>query len=76
MEHLGTLPLETQRLILRKTLESDYEPMFRNWANDERVTRFLNWQPYTLHMLPSKKTIQEIAKNSSASNLNSLKNYI
>ncbi len=30
MEHLGTLPLETQRLILRKTLESDYETMFRN----------------------------------------------
>ena len=46
MEHLGTLPLETQRLILRKTLESDYEPMFRNWANDERVTRFLTWAPY------------------------------
>ena len=46
MEHLGTLTLETQRLILRKTLESDYELMFRNWANDERVTRFLTWAPY------------------------------
>ena len=46
MKHLGTATLETKRLILRKTLESDYEPMFKNWANDERVTRFLNWQPY------------------------------
>ena len=46
MKHLGTLTLETQRLILRKTLESDYEPMFRNWADDERVTRYLTWTPY------------------------------
>lgn len=46
MEHLGTITLETEWLILRKTLEDDYEPMFRNWANDERVTRFLTWEPY------------------------------
>ena len=46
MKHLGTVTLETERLVLRKTLESDYEPMFRNWANDERVTRFLTWAPY------------------------------
>ncbi len=46
MNHLGTITLETQRLILRKTLEADYEPMFRNWANDERVTRYVTWAPY------------------------------
>ncbi len=46
MNHLGTITLETQRLILRKTLEADYEPMFKNWANDERVTRYLTWAPY------------------------------
>ena len=46
MKHLGTRTLETQRLVLRKTLESDYAPMFKNWANDERVTRFLTWEPY------------------------------
>ena len=46
MNHLGTRTLETERLILRKTQENDYLPMFRNWANDERVTRFLTWQPY------------------------------
>ena len=40
MKHLGTITLETLRLILRKTLESDYEPMFKNWANDERVRDF------------------------------------
>lgn len=46
MKDLGTVTLETDRLILRRTLEDDYEPMFRNWANDERVTRFLTWPPY------------------------------
>ena len=46
MKHLGTVTLETERLILRKTLEDDYEPMFRNWANDERVTKYMTWAPY------------------------------
>ena len=46
MKHLGTVTLETERLVLRKTLDSDYEPMFRNWADDERVTRFMTWSPY------------------------------
>ena len=46
MEHLGTKTLETERLILRKTIENDAEPMFDNWANDERVTKYLTWQPY------------------------------
>ena len=46
MNHLGTKTLETERLILRKTIDSDAEPMFENWANDERVTKYLTWQPY------------------------------
>ena len=46
MNHLGTKTLETQRLILRKTAESDAEPMFENWANDGRVTKYLTWSPY------------------------------
>lgn len=46
MKNLGTVTLETDRLILRKTKDSDAELMFKNWANDERITRFLTWQPY------------------------------
>lgn len=46
MQHLGTKTLETKRLILRKTIDGDAEIMFRNWANDERVTRFMTWEPY------------------------------
>lgn len=46
MQHLGTKTLETPRLILRKTEEADWQPMFANWANDARVTKYLTWQPY------------------------------
>ena len=46
MNHLGTKILETKRLILRKTIESDAEPMFKNWASDSRVTKFMTWYPY------------------------------
>jgi len=46
MEHKGTVTLETERLILRRTAKDDYIAMFKNWANDERVTKFLTWAPY------------------------------
>ncbi len=46
MEHLGTKTLETERLILRKTIGSDAEYMFENWANDRRVSKYLTWQVY------------------------------
>ena len=35
MKNLGTVTLETERLILRKTRQNDAAPMFKNWANDE-----------------------------------------
>ncbi|MDR3085907.1 MAG: GNAT family N-acetyltransferase [Christensenellaceae bacterium] len=43
MKHLGTKTLESQRLILRAFERSDAEAMFKNWAGDEEVTRFLSW---------------------------------
>lgn len=43
MKHLGTQYLETDRLILRKFTISDAQAMFKNWASDEEVTRFLTW---------------------------------
>ena len=46
MNLIGTKTLETERLILRKTFPEDLEPMYKNWANDRRVTRFLTWKPY------------------------------
>lgn len=43
MEHKGTRRIETKRLILRPFGEGDAEPMFRNWASDPQVTKFLTW---------------------------------
>ena len=33
-------------MILRKFDINDAEPMFRNWASDRNVTKYLTWQPY------------------------------
>lgn len=43
LNHLGTVKIETDRLILRKFMMSDSNAMFNNWANDEEVTKFLTW---------------------------------
>ena len=43
LTHKGTVTIETPRLILRKARMEDAEPMFRNWANDAEVTKFLTW---------------------------------
>lgn len=44
--HKGTQQLETPRLILRQALRTDAAPMFRNWASDPEVTKFLTWPTY------------------------------
>lgn len=46
MKELGTVTLETKRLILRKAKISDAKDMFNNWANDEKVTKYMTWQSY------------------------------
>lgn len=46
MEHRGTQLIETPRLILRMSQMTDAEPMFRNWASDPEVTKFLTWPTY------------------------------
>ena len=43
MQKLGTVTLETKRLILRRFTPDDAEEMYRNWASDPEVTRFLTW---------------------------------
>ena len=43
MKHLGTKKLETERLILRQFTINDAEFMFKNWANDDNVTKYLTW---------------------------------
>ncbi|MDR2654660.1 MAG: GNAT family N-acetyltransferase [Oscillospiraceae bacterium] len=47
MKHLGTKELKTERLSLRRFELSDAETMFRNWASDPEVTKFLSWPTHT-----------------------------
>ena len=47
MNHCGTQKLETDRLILRRYVNEDAAAMYKNWASDEEVTKFLMWQPHS-----------------------------
>ena len=58
MERRGTQLIETPRLILRMAQMSDAEPMFRNWASDPEVTKFLTWPTY--QSIDSAYTILDI----------------
>ena len=46
MTHKGTCTLETKQLLLRRFTGNDAEAMFRNWANDPEVTKYLTWSPH------------------------------
>lgn len=46
MENLGTVRIETARLVLRPFRMQDAQAMYDNWANDSQVTKFLTWQPH------------------------------
>ena len=43
MNHLGTIRLETSRLILRRFEEEDTETAYRVWTGDPKVTKYLRW---------------------------------
>jgi ribosomal-protein-alanine N-acetyltransferase len=47
LNHKGTVTLETERLILRRFEISDADAMFRNWASDPEVTKYLTWPTHT-----------------------------
>ena len=46
MKDLGTVTLETDRLILRRVTKSDAEVAFKNWTNDSKTTRYVTWKPH------------------------------
>lgn len=43
MENKGTTTLKTGRLLLRRFTVEDADCVYKNWASDSRVTRFLTW---------------------------------
>ncbi len=46
LTHVGTQTIETERLVLRRVTPDDAEMMFKNWANDEDVARYMRWSPH------------------------------
>lgn len=47
MKHNGTTTIETDRLILRRFEDTDGPAMYKNWANDAEVTKYLMWLPHS-----------------------------
>ena len=47
MKHQGTKTIETPRLILRRFTLEDAPAMYRNWASDPEVTKFLTWPAHS-----------------------------
>ena len=46
LTHKGTQTIETSRLLLRRACREDADAMFRNWASDPEVTKYLTWPTY------------------------------
>ena len=46
MKAIGTQILQTNRLILRRFVESDAEAMFQNWASSAENLTFVTWNPH------------------------------
>ncbi|WP_334330073.1 GNAT family N-acetyltransferase [Companilactobacillus sp. HBUAS59699] len=46
MNNIGTVPLETKRLLLRRLKPDDAQSMYDNWASDSDVTKYLSWPAY------------------------------
>lgn len=47
MKHCGTRVLETDRLILRRYEIGDAAAMYKNWASDSEVIKYLMWQTHS-----------------------------
>ena len=43
LTHKGTRELQTERLTLRRFAAEEAPIMYRNWASDDEVTKFLTW---------------------------------
>ena len=47
MKHCGTQRMETKRLLLRRFSIQDADAMYRNWASDPEVTKYLTWPAHS-----------------------------
>ena len=46
MKVIGTQILQTNRLVLRRFVESDAEAMFQNWASSAENLTYVTWAPH------------------------------
>ena len=46
MKAIGTQTLHTDRIILRRFVESDAEAMFQNWASSAENLTYVTWDPH------------------------------
>lgn len=61
MDFKGTERLETERLVLRKLSPNDAENMFKNWASDDEVTKYLVWESHK-NLEVTKEYLKNIVK--------------
>ena len=47
MRKLGSIELETKRLLLRRFVVEDAKAMFENWASDRDNLKYVTWDPHT-----------------------------
>ncbi len=67
MKHYGTQRLETDRLVLRRYVSEDAVAMYKNWASDSEVTKYLMWQTHSSEAI-SQSIINEWLKEYSNDN--------
>ena len=67
MIHCGTQRLETERLILRRFIKEDSDAVYRNWASDPEVAKYLTWQVHSSEKV-SKQAIKAWLKQYSDDN--------
>ena len=63
MRHCGTQRLETDRLILRRFMNEDAAAMYKNWASDEEVTKYLTWPTHPCQEV-SQSVVEDWVKQS------------
>lgn len=46
LKHLGTVELNTERLILKRISLNDSYKMFTNFGGDNKVSRYMSWDAF------------------------------
>ena len=62
MKHCETQKIETDRLILRRYVCEDAAAMYKNWASDETVTKFLMWPAHSSLEVSQRVTEEWVSK--------------